>query len=35
MSRAMRDKSEGSRGTLTKERFLENAVGECLKWAYG
>lgn len=29
MSRAMRGKSEGSPQTLTKERFLENAVGKC------
>lgn len=28
-SRAMRGKSEGSANTLTKERFLKNAVGEC------
>lgn len=31
MSRAMRGKSEGSVNTLTKERFLKNAVGECLE----
>lgn len=29
MSQAMRGKPEGSKNTLTKERFLEHAVGEC------
>lgn len=29
VSRAMRGKSEGSDNTLTKEPFLENAVGQC------